>query len=209
MHPQFPDISFRFWEIAREELFRTNGNGLELLPLKPWIDAGNYRLNTHFALGALGMAAQELGDGEALSAINAAIGELETNRHGGVLSYPGSSTWSHTFMLNMRLGRANGLSDLVNIGPPAEWRDGPVIEEMNYPDVLPARAVSDGEALEAVVYPGDANGRFELGFAQFRPHTNYRLDGFTESQTRSDEAGRLRATLELDGRREIRISPGS
>lgn len=208
MHPLFPEVSFRFWEIARAELFRSNGNGLELLPLKPWLDAGNYRFNTHYALGALGMAAQELGDGEAVTAIQAAINELETHHHGGVLSYPGSSTWSHTFMLKMRLGRANGLSDLVNLGPPAEWRDGPVIEDMNYPDILPARAVSDGEALEAVVYPGDASGRFELGFAQFRPDTNYRLDGFTESQTRSDGAGRLRATIELDGRREIRISPG-
>ena len=208
MHPLFPEISFHFWEIARKELFRAHGNGLELLPLKPWLDAGNYRFNTHFALGALGMAAKELGDGEALAAISSAIDELETNRDGGVLSYPGSSTWSHTFMLNMRLGRTNGLSDLVQTGPPAEWRDGPVIDDMNYPEVLPARAVSDGEALEAVIYPGEASGRFELGFAQFRPDTNYRLEGFTESQTRSDKAGKLRATVELNGRRELRISPG-
>jgi hypothetical protein len=207
MHPLFPDISTRWWEIARSELFRRSGNALELLPLKPWIDAGNYRFNTAYALGALGMSARELGDAEGVAAIVAAIDELETSRDGGVLSYPGCSTWSHTFMLNMRIGRENGLSDLVNDGLPSAWRDGPYIDDARYPDVLPAKAVSDGAALEAVLYPGGAAGRFEIGIAGLRPDTAYRLDGTVETRADADGSGRLRVQVDLDGRREMKLAP--
>jgi hypothetical protein len=207
MHPLFPDISIRFWEIARSELFRGSGGDLELLPLKPWIDAGNYRLNTAYAVGALGMAARELGDDEAVRAICAAMDEFATSRDGGVLSYPGCSTWSHTFMLNMRVGRANGLSDLINDGPPPAWRDGPYIDDAKYPDVLSAKAVSDGRALEAVLYPGAAAGRFNIGFAGLRPDAAYRCDGSVETEISADDAGRARISVDLDGRRELRLAP--
>jgi hypothetical protein len=190
-------------------MFRRTGDGLDLLPLKPWIDAGNYRFNTAYALGSLGMAACELGDDDAVAAIAGAIGELDTSRDGGVLSYPGSSTWSHTFMLNMRLGRANGLSDLVNEGPPQQWRDGPYIDALGYPDVLPAKAVSDGSALEAVLYPGASAGRFEITFAGLRPGAPYRLEGAVENTKNADEAGRLSTQVDLDGRRELVVAPVS
>jgi len=209
MHPLFPDVSNRWWDIARREMFRRTGDGLDLLPLKPWIDAGNYRFNTAYALGSLGMAACELGDDDAVAAIAGAIGELDTSRDGGVLSYPGSSTWSHTFMLNMRLGRANGLSDLVNEGPPQQWRDGPYIDALGYPDVLPAKAVSDGSALEAVLYPGASAGRFEITFAGLRPGAPYRLEGAVENTKNADEAGRLSTQVDLDGRRELVVAPVS
>jgi len=209
MHPLFPDLALRAWEIARDELFRHGPYGLELIPLKPWLDAGNYRFNTAYALGALGMAARELGDGDALAAVLAAMAELRTNREGGVLSYPGCSTWSHAFMLKTRVGRTNGLADLVNKGPTPQWLDGPVIADLAYPDVLPARAVSDGSALEAVLYPGRAAGRYELGIAQLHPGARYRLEGCVADSGVADPAGHLRIAVELQGRTPLRIVPST
>jgi hypothetical protein len=209
MHPLFPDLALRAWEIARDELFRHGPYGLQLIPLKPWLDAGNYRFNTAYALGALGMAARELGDGDALAAVLAAMAELRTNREGGVLSYPGCSTWSHAFMLKTRVGRTNGLADLVNKGPTAQWLDGPVIADLAYPDVLPARAVSDGSALEAVLYPGRAAGRYELGIAQLHPGARYRLEGCVADSGVADPAGHLRVAVELQGRTPLRIVPST
>ncbi|MGR8949789.1 MAG: linalool dehydratase/isomerase domain-containing protein [Gammaproteobacteria bacterium] len=207
MHPLFPDISNRLWEIARGELFEPGHGELILKPIKPWLDAGNYRFNTAYALGALSMAARELGDEEALTALLTAIGELETARHGGVLSYPGCSTWSHTFMLNARIGRTNGLANLVNDGTPAPWREGPVLDKADYPDVLPAKAVSDGNAFSGVFYPGDAGGRFKLGFINCIPSATYRCEGCVEPQVSSNEKGELIVNVDLDGRREMRLSP--
>jgi len=207
MNPVFPDLAARAWEIARDELFVPSGTGLELKPLKPWLDPGNYRLNTAYALGALGMAARELGDSEAHAAVTAALGELEVNRDGGVLSYPGCSTWSHAFMLKSRVGRTQGMSDLVNRGLPAAWKQGPFISDLRYPEVLPARAVSDGEALEATLYPGAGGGRFAVGLAGLAPGRRYRLAGCVDSEGTADAAGDLRVEVELDGRREIRVMP--
>jgi hypothetical protein len=207
MNPMFPDLAARAWEIARDELFAPSGTGLELKPLKPWLDPGNYRFNTAYALGAMGMAARELGDGDAYDAIAAAIGELEVNRDGGVLSYPGCSTWSHAFMLKARVGRTQGMSDLVNHGLPAAWKRGPFISDLRYPELLPARAVSDGEALEATLYPGAGGGRFGLGLAGLAPGRRYRLDGCAAGEGTADAAGKLRVDVELDGRAEIRITP--
>lgn len=209
MHPLFPDIAARWWEIARSELFRRGDGGLELLPLKPWLDAGNYRFNTAYALGALGMAARELGDDDAVRAIRGAIDELPTARHGGVLSYPGCSTWSHTFMLNMRIGRVNGLRDLVNEERPAAWRDGPYIEEAPYPGVLPARAVSDSAALEAVLYPGTGRGPVTIVLGGLRPGAGYHCEGALAETAAADAGGRLRVVVELDGRRELRVLPNA
>lgn len=207
MHPLYPDLSNRFWEIARAELFDSDGSGLRLKPLKPWLDAGNYRFNTAFALGALSMAARELGDVEALKALFEEIHKLETSAEGGVLSYPGCSTWSHTFMLNARVGRTNGLSDLVNEGVPDIWLNGPKLSEVSYPDILPAKAVSDGQAFEAVLYPGAQGGKFALGFSGFAPNQTFNCQGCVEASQRSDENGSLTVNVELDGRHQIRILP--
>ena len=64
--------------MARAELFRESGGALELLPLEPWLDPGNYRFNTAYALGALGMAA----------AVREHVQAFPSQQTGGVLCYP-------------------------------------------------------------------------------------------------------------------------
>ncbi|MBI5618327.1 MAG: hypothetical protein HY943_18750 [Gammaproteobacteria bacterium] len=207
MHAVFPDLARRAWAIARHELFTTRDGSLALIPLKPWLDPGNYKLNTAYALGALAMAACEMGDTEALAAVRVELAQLDSRHHGGVLSYPGCSTWTHAFMLKSRLGRANALKDLVDEGLPAAWRDGPVIVEAAYPQVLVAKAVSDGRALEAVLHPGGPAARVTLGIGRLRPGAAYRLEGADEQAAVADERGTIRLTVELGGRRELRVLP--
>ncbi len=207
MHAVFPDLARRLWAVARAELFADRGGALALLPLKPWLDPGNYRFNTAYALGALGMAAAELGDDAALAAVRQHITALPAQHAGGVLSYPGCSIWTHAFLLKTRLGRANALADLVSTGMPKPWREGPVIAEANYPDLLVARAVSDGVALDAVCYPGRSGGVVNLGIGQLRPGVRYRCEGTREGEGIADARGQLGLTLALEGRLEVKISP--
>ncbi len=207
MHPVFPDLARRLWAVARAELFTTPAGQLSLKPLKPWLDPGNYRFNTADYLGALGMAARELGDEEAVAAIQSHVDQLDRREANGVLSYPGCSTWTHAFLLKMRLGRANAMADLVNLGMPASWRDGPVIAGARYPEVLVAQAVSDGAALQAVVYSGGAPGPITLTLGQLRPKLRYRCSGAEENSVVADDDGRMSLTLNLEGRHELRVSP--
>jgi len=207
MHAVFPDLARRLWAIARAELFDAGRGGLTLKPLKPWLDPGNYRFNTAYALGALGMAAAELGDAAALDAVRREVDALPRLHAGGVLSHPGCSIWTHAFLLKMRLGRANAVAELVNEGMPQPWREGPVIADARYPDLLVARAVSDGTALDAVCYPGRGGGVTELVVGQLRPGQRYRLEGAETAEGIADAAGRLRLSLAMEGRHVLRVLP--
>ena len=45
-------------------------------------------------------------------------------------------------------GINESIRDLVADGLPAAWREGPLLETVEYPDVLVSKAVSDGAALD-------------------------------------------------------------
>jgi hypothetical protein len=113
----------------------------------------------------------------------------------------------HILAFNARAGRPNAMHDLVAVGMPDRFRGGPLLDDVEYPQVLVARAVSDGRALEAVLYPGDHKGRQSLGLAQLRPGSRYRCEGSVAAEVIADAAGHARVMVDLDGRTELRLCP--
>jgi hypothetical protein len=73
--------------------------------------------------------------------------------------------------------------------------------------VLVARAVSDGRALEAVLYPGNHQGRQSLGLSQLRPGSRYRCEQSVAGEVIADATGHARVMVDLDGRTEFRMCP--
>jgi len=209
MHPLFPDIARRSWEIVRHDLVHIDAEAVRV-DLRGWdrIDTGNYRRSNATTFAAVMAAATEMGDAGARDALAAA---LEAGHppvlEAGVLHHPGMSVTGHIAAFCSRAGRTNAMLDLVAHGLPEAWRNGPLLERAAYPDVLVARAVSDGTALEAVVRPGARPGRQTLGLTQLRPTTRYVCEGTVEAAVVSDPQGFATLTLELDGRREIRVRP--
>jgi hypothetical protein len=114
---------------------------------------------------------------------------------------------THLLAFAGRVNRTNGMHDLVARGIPESFRTGPVLEEAAYPDVLVAKAVSDGQAFSAVLYPGREQGRRELGLGQLVPGRRYRCEGAVEHELLADERGRGRLHVELSGRTELRAAP--
>jgi hypothetical protein len=125
----------------------------------------------------------------------------------GTTRYPGVSINSHLLAFSGRINRANGMHDLVTRGMPDAWRRGPLLEEAAYPHVLVAKAVSDGRALDVVVYPGREAGRRELGLTQLTPGGRYRCVGALESELLADPQGRARIHIDLEGRHELQVQP--
>ena len=207
MHPTVPDVAVRAWEIARHQLFDDVGGGLRLKPMQAKLDPSNYQKNRVYRYGAIGMAAAEHGDAEAWAAVHEALADEACVTEGGVLRYPGGSVWAHTSLLNMRLGRTNGMHDLVREGMPQAWREGPVLARAQYPDVLVAKAVSDGKALELVCRPGRGGGRQTLGIAGLEPGAAYRVEGARETSAKAGPDGTLDVEIALDGRTELRVLP--
>ena len=209
VHPVFPDIARRSWEIVRREMIHIDAGGTRV-DLRGWdrIDTGNYRRSNAMTLAAVMNAATEMGDAEAHDALHTAfMAEHPPVMDAGVLHHPGVSTLGNIVAFCSRAGRTNAMHDLVADGLPAAWREGPLLESVEYPDVLVAKAVSDGTALDLSLLPGRGPGCHTLGMSQLRPGTRYRCEGTIEGEVGADAEGRTSVTVELAGRREVHVRP--
>jgi hypothetical protein len=208
-HALLPDVARRTWEIIRHDFLSLRGGALEIrYHGSDFLDVGNYSLSRAGTLACVASLAAEMGDSEV---VQAALALLDAQHppllEHGTLRHPGLSVNTHLLAFSGRVNRAHGMHDLVVKGMPEPWRTGPVLDEAEYPYVLVARAVSDGSALELVLYPGVEPARRELGLAQLVPGRRYRCEGALESEVIADAEGRARVHVQLDGRRALRSTP--
>ncbi|KRB80413.1 hypothetical protein ASE01_02770 [Nocardioides sp. Root190] len=210
LNPGMPDLAQRTWWLIRDGWLRVEGGRVSTpRSVVSRLDPGNYKLGTDtFTLAVTTMAAREIGDEETALAAEATLVEREHLEQAHGAERVGNASGLANSYLNLgRFGRRSGLRDLVAFGPPAEWRDGPVLDEAAYPDVLVAKAVSDGTALDLVLAPGEGPVRTRLTLAQLRPGASYDVRGGREQSLVADGAGRATLEVDLGGRLELRITP--
>jgi len=209
LHPLLPEIARRSWEIVRHDLLELRDGGVEIAT-RGWdlIDTGNYRRSNATTLTAVMMTAVEMGDSDVAQALRSVFeADHPGVTVGGVRHHAGVSVTGHVAAFMARAGRSNGMHDLVAGGVPEAWRTGPLLERVEYPQVVIAKAVSDGRALEVVAHPGAGKGRHEVGLSQLRPGRRYCCEGTTAAELIADAAGRASVGVDLDGRTEIRVRP--
>jgi hypothetical protein len=208
-HALLPDVARRTWEIIRHDLIALRDGELVIrYHGSDFLDVGNYAFSRAGTLACVASLAAEMGDAEVARAALALLDAQHPPQiEHGSLRHPGLSVNTHLLAFLGRVNRSNGLHDLVVNGTPAALRDGPVLEGAEYPYVLVARALSDGEALEVVVHPGVEPGRRELGLAQLVPGRRYRCEGAAAREIIADPAGCARVHVELDCRRALRVVP--
>lgn len=210
LNPGMPDLAQRTWWLIRDGWLRVeDGRVSTPRSVVSRLDPGNYRLGTDtFTLAVTTMAAREIGDEETALAAEATLVEREQLAHEhGAERVANASGLANSYLNLGRFGRRSGLRDLVAFGPPAAWRDGPVLEQAAYPDVLVAKAVSDGAALDLVLAPGEAPVRTRLTLAQLRPGASYDVRGAREPSVVADGEGRAVVDVDLGGRIEVRVTP--
>jgi hypothetical protein len=85
--------------------------------------------------------------------------------------------------------------------------DGPVLDEVPYPDCLVARATHERSHLDAVLRAARPVSEATIAFAQLQPGQRYQLDvdGRTQSIT-ADAAGRSTATVTIGERSELALT---
>jgi hypothetical protein len=91
-------------------------------------------------------------------------------------------------------------------GPPEGVFRGPVLDRASYPDVLVARAWSDGEDLSLVLYAGGPSAEQVLGIDRLAPGRTYRLEP-TGATFVADRSGRADVPVSLHDRTELRLVP--
>ncbi len=173
-------------------------------------DPGYYRNTGTGILPVLVTNARELGDEEfAAALIQQADANLQPATHDGARRYGVMSPIAMGLMFTGRFGRRDGFFDLVNRGNRPEWNTGPVLAEVPYPDVLVARAVTDGDALDLVLRPGVPGGvRAQLQLARLVPGRRYRVDGGLDGVTAGAD-GTAVVEVDLSDRLEVRVTPES
>src|ERR1700757_4447496 len=210
VHPVMPDIARRQWEILKHDMLTLHSDGRLDVKMSGWdrIDTGNYRRSGISALLWVQAAATELGDTDIAAAAGAKIAEEgQAVTEGGVRRLAKGSAQANLAWVMSNCGRANAHYDRVNYGIPDAWARGPILDAADYPEVLVARAVTDGEALDLVLRPGDRGGRRRLGFARLRPGVSYAVRGGVQDRLVAAADGTAAAHVGLDGRLGVRLAP--
>lgn len=210
LNPSLPEIAQRHWSLLRREI-TFDGDGRPVLPrmLSTRVDPGNYVLGGDgYANTIMLVSAREFGDEEVAAGAQRALEAGQSiEERGGVRRYEGLSPYTGCAALVGRFGRENALRDLVAHPLPVELREGPVLAEARYPEVLVARATTDGRALDLVLRPGAGPVRTTLVVERLLPGARYAVEGGVAHEVVADGAGRAEVLVELSGRLPVRVAP--
>lgn len=207
-----PDRARRLWAVAREELrpaIAKDASGIARLALPGrGLDPGNYRFGHTADYATILLCAREFGEDDIADAAQRSL-DLDCGlaSDGGVRRYAHGSNLANAFAIQGRLLRTGDFRASVVEGPPASVLAGPRLADARYPDVLVAKAWSDGQALDLVLHPGAKPGRQTLRLERLRPQASYAVTGARASELVADAHGGATLEVELDGRTELRIAP--
>jgi Linalool dehydratase/isomerase len=206
-----PDIARRTWEIVRSRFIHITTDGSVQFDTAGWdkIDTGNYQprndVGVHWAVI---LAARQMGDEQLASATQRTVEhKFAPVITDGVRRYSKASNQANTILALARFSRQDGWRDLIAHGAPPQWRRGPLLADTAYPDVLVAKAVSDGRDLELVLRPGTQPLRAHLHIQRLNPHQSYNVRGAIVPNITGDSNGEARIHVDLDDRHRITITP--
>jgi len=207
-----PERAQRQWALARHDLARAIARDASGRPRFVFpgagFDFGNYRRGWAGTWASLLANAREFGDEEIADAAERALeadGALCEDR--GVAHYAAMSNLSNIQAVAAKLRRAGDFRRAVCEGPPAAALRGPVLADAKYPDVLVARATSDGATLSLVLVPGAGAGPQRLGLARLRPGATYQVRGAGGERIVADAKGTATLDVVLGGRTVLEITP--
>ena len=213
-----PTLARRLWAVGRKELafcIARDADGRPRLSIPPaamrfldTIDPGNYRKGQLFPYAAVAICGREFGDDDlAEAALNSMDQDCGRTVADGVVSYSKASCLANAWAVEAKLLGTGDFRNTFVKGPPASAHSGPALAEARYPEVLVAKAYSDGVALDLVLYPGRGDGVERLGFERLVPGRTYAIGGTTSAALTADAAGCASLEVTLAGRTALRLVP--
>ncbi len=207
-----PERANRMWAIGRHELkyiMKPDQTGANRIMLSGrGFDFGNYKAGFAGAYGMIMDSAREFGDYEMADAAQRSL-DQDCGRadDGGVLRYSKASNLSNAMAMRARIHRRDDFRNVIVQGPPESVFRGPILTEANYPDVLVARAFSNGEDLELVLHPGAAHGAQQIKLERLKPGAAYAMSGGDEQSFTADASGTASLIVDLRGRTPLHVVP--
>lgn len=204
-----PEQSEKSWQLIRDHLAPLSDG--EVRYNKRWInriDFGNYTLNGAWLRTFLLALSREMGDSAYADAVeNSFRNHYEIECREGASAFKGVSTWANANYALARFTRKNALQQLLSGEIPDTWRRGPLLAEAAYPDVLVAKAVTDGQGLELIIQPGCGPVTTTLGLARLSPGQHYGVSGAASTDLQADAQGKALLQVTLQHRQTVTITP--
>lgn len=203
-----PDLAERTWSTLREQRLRIADGAAQLTTRAiDRVDVGSYRKTDGWTWVNISCAAREMGDDEVVDAVDAAIAERFALDHSetGARKLAGLSGWTNGVFALAQFVRAGSLRGLSTGQVPEAWRTGPLLSAAAYPDVLVARAVTDGTGLALVLRPGAGPVQTRLEISRLQPGHTYQVTGASYPTVTADSRGRALVDLSLRDRLEVTL----
>ena len=207
LNPGLPDIGRRTWWLVNTFHLGPKDAPARSPPLWNRIDPGNYRTQ-HRRIHPRRARRERprVRRRTQRQALEASLADRLVQQH-GARRYQGISVWGNLWLAFTRFGGEDAFRGLVRDGIPHDWRTGPVLADAAYPDVLVARAVSDGNDLALILRPGNGYTRTTIAVERLRPHRTYHTRGACDPVVTADPAGRALIEIDLDNRLELHLYP--
>ncbi|MFW0796923.1 hypothetical protein AAFP30_24170 [Gordonia sp. CPCC 205515] len=203
-----PDLAADTWEALRDKRVTVRDGRLDMITTPvDRLDVGSYRMGDAWTLVNIACAAREMGDSDAADAADATIADhfRWDYSSAGARRLAGASTWANGAYALARFLRRDDLRGLAVGEVPDAWRTGPILTQAAYPDILVAKAVTDGDGLDLVLYPGSGPVRTTIGVSRLAPRTRYRLTGCEFPEVVADETGHARVGVCLSSRHPVTL----
>ncbi|MEE6175845.1 linalool dehydratase/isomerase domain-containing protein [Mycobacterium sp. 050134] len=205
--PLCPDLGWRAWEILKREWLETGGfrqpdsAGREM---PDWSTGARTNAET---LAAAMHLARVVGDRHWHRELwSAATEQLHfTTDREGIGRFAAASVHANGMLGLGAMGR--GFGDMLTRRRPSTWQQGPRLIEAPHPEVLVAKAVSDGSGLDLVLYPGGTDRRVGLRLDRLQPGRRYVAHGATEPVLTAGASGLGQLTVDLRGRTSVEVRP--
>lgn len=211
LHAAMPDLAQRTWEMVAREFLREDNHRFQV-KTRWWdkLDFGNYRRTQGhiFTRAMLTHTAREMGDETTAIGIERELEQTsEVVRQHGARRFTGVSMMGNGIYAMARFGRASSMRNLILGNIPQAWKRGPRLAQVAYPDVLVARAVSDGARLDMVLKPGTVPVNTSLSIERLLPLQSYRVMGALNDNVVADASGCAIVDIALYDRLEISLAP--
>jgi hypothetical protein len=204
LNPVHPDLARSGWDRVRSTIeIDAEGCASMQLGFLDHIDPGTYTISTGFAYSWLAAAAREMGDDEVADAAISTVTRLAPPTTADGAKRWGLSNFANFVLALGVLGERDAFRTLVTGGRPTM---GPMLAGVNYPQVLIARAVTDGRDLELTICPDGSSSDTRLLFADLVPHRTYELKGAGVPVV-ADAAGEAAVELLLHERTDLHLLP--
>jgi len=202
----FPGLARRCFALVRKTKIVFE-NGLASINDMPWekiINMFNGKPDASMQIAMLQLCAAEYGDTELVEGLKKAE-ERELSRSLEPHSFRFKDVMSLTtcYLAIARFIKKHFWADTILRGMPETSKTGPLLTECAFPNVLVAKAGSDGENLDLVLYNGADAGDETIKIERLIPNAAYTVNGGGKFTADGDGAATL--TVHLDGRTPVLI----